>query len=93
MTFLGDNYPNPFNPTTTIRYGIATRGHVSLRVYNAAGQLVKTLVDGVVTPRPGGYSVDWRGDSDAGSTVASGVYMYRLVAGKYRLTKKMVLLK
>jgi len=86
------NYPNPFNPVTTIKYSIRERAHVSLRIYNAAGQLVKTLVDEVQSPdevRP----QEWDGRSDAGQIVASGVYFYRLVTKDFVQTKKMVLLK
>jgi hypothetical protein len=89
---LLQNYPNPFNPTTTIRYSIAERGHVSLRVYNVAGQLVKTLVDEVRSPAAI-EPYTWDGRNDAGQPVSSGVYFYRLIAKNYTQTKKMVLLK
>jgi hypothetical protein len=92
-SYLDDNYPNPFNPTTTIRYGIRETGHVSLQVYNAAGQLVKTLVNGEQAPQPGGFKVEWHGESNAGVTIASGVYFYKLVTKDFEKTKKMVLLK
>jgi hypothetical protein len=91
--YLGENYPNPFNPTTTIAYGIKKAGHVSLRVYNAGGQLVETLVNGEQTPQPGGFKIEWHGDGNAGIAVASGVYFYRLVTKDFEQTKKMVLLK
>jgi hypothetical protein len=93
VNYLDNNYPNPFNPTTTIRYGIKDKSHVSLQVYNAAGQLVRTLVHEVQTPTSEGFAVKWHGDSNAGSPVASGVYFYRLITGNFELTKKMVLLK
>ena len=89
---LDQNYPNPFNPTTTIKYTLADRGHVSLRVYNVAGQLVRTLVDDVQTPdavRP----VTWNGLNDSGQPVASGVYFCRLETKGFTQTKKLVLLK
>jgi hypothetical protein len=89
---LHNNYPNPFNPATTIRYGIKDRGHVSLTIYNAAGQLVKTLVDEAQSPE----SIEpatWDGKNDAGQSVSSGVYFYRLVTKGFSQTKKMVLLK
>ncbi|MDH3215374.1 MAG: hypothetical protein OEN01_03670 [Candidatus Krumholzibacteria bacterium] len=91
--YLAHNHPNPFNPETIIRYGIKRRGAVSLRIYNAGGQLVKTLVDGVQTPRPEGFTVKWMGDADSGEPVASGVYFYRLVTKYFEQTKKMVLIK
>jgi hypothetical protein len=89
---LEQNYPNPFNPTTTIKYQIKETGYVSLRVYNVAGQLVRTLVDeqvkaGVVN------NVQWHGLNDAGQQVSSGVYFYKLVTTNFTQTKKMVLLK
>jgi hypothetical protein len=89
---LGQNYPNPFNPTTTIRYSIAEAGHVSLRVYNVAGQLVRTLVDEHQAPgrvRP----VTWDGRNSAGQSVSSGVYFYKLTTAGFTKTRKMVLLK
>jgi hypothetical protein len=90
---LDANFPNPFNPVTSIRYGIEQPAVVSLRVYNVAGQLVRTLVDERQTPRAGGYSVQWNGTDDRGNHVASGVYFYRLVANDFMKTRKMVLLK
>jgi hypothetical protein len=92
-SYLGDNFPNPFNPVTTIRYGIREKSHVSLKIYNAAGQLLTTLVNEVQTPRAEAYEVEWNGHNDAGHLVASGVYFYRIVAGEFVQTKKMVLLK
>jgi hypothetical protein len=90
---LAQNYPNPFNPTTQIRYSIRKRGHVSLDVYNVAGQRVRTLVSEVQLPRPQGFAVTWDGTSDAGDAVSSGVYFYKLSARGFTKTKKMVLLK
>jgi hypothetical protein len=90
---LDNNYPNPFNPTTTIKYSVAEPGHVSLRIYNAAGQLVRTLVNQEKAPVQGGFSVDWNGLSNTGQPVASGVYFYQLTANNFSQTKKMVLLK
>ncbi|MFQ5511947.1 MAG: FlgD immunoglobulin-like domain containing protein, partial [Candidatus Krumholzibacteriia bacterium] len=90
---LKANYPNPFNPTTTIGYEIKDQGHVSLKIYNAAGQLVRTLVNQVQAPEVGGFSVTWDGKNNAGQTVSSGVYFYKLVASSFTQTKKMVLLK
>jgi hypothetical protein len=90
---LDNNYPNPFNPATTIKYSIAERGHVSLAIYNAAGQLVRTLVDDEQVPKEGGFSVSWDGTTNTGGPVASGVYFYRLTAVNFSQTKKMVVLK
>lgn len=91
---LYQNHPNPFNPSTSIGYSIAQRGVVTLRVYNTAGQLVRTLVDEVQSPTPGGFRVDWDGRNERGARVASGVYLYKLtVGGKFTAVKKLVLLK
>jgi len=90
---LENAYPNPFNPTTTIRYSIASPGRVTLNIYNASGQLVRTLVDEDQTPAQGGFSKVWDGMNSQGNRVASGVYFYRLTAGDFSQTKKMVLLK
>jgi hypothetical protein len=88
---LAQNEPNPFNPSTTIRFETAAKDHVQLAVYDANGQLVRTLVDDV---RPlGKHEVTWDGRSNAGNPVGSGVYFYRLVAGKFSESRKMVLLK
>jgi len=88
---LSQNYPNPCNPETTIKYGIAEDCAVTLKIYNLAGQLIKTLVDEYQTA--GYYTITWFGDSDAGQEVASGVYFYRIKAGDFVSTKKMVVLK
>lgn len=89
---LAQNYPNPFNPTTTIEFSIRDRAHVSLKVYNVAGQLVKTLEDNVL--RAGVYTnYQWDGMDNHSQPVASGVYFYKLVTKNYSQTRKMVLLK
>ncbi len=88
---LHQNYPNPFNPTTTIAFEAARSGMVTLRVFDSAGKLVRTLVDG---HRPSGQNfVSWNGRSDSGNRVSSGVYFYQLKALGYRQTRKMVFLK
>jgi hypothetical protein len=83
---LGQNYPNPFNPTTTIEFAIPKTSQVSLKIYNNIGEEVATLVSEEKTP--GRYSVQWNGRG-----AASGVYYYRIVAGDFVVTKKLVLLK
>ena len=89
---LYPNVPNPFNPTTTIRYDVPSSGSdLSLRIYDVGGRLVKTLVEGTQTA--GEKSVTWNGRDDAGRPVASGVYFYRLTAPNYTKTHKMVLMK
>lgn len=88
---LSQNYPNPFNPNTEIGYQIAMDTYVSLRVYNVAGQLTRTLVD--KAQETGYYTARWDGKNEMGIDAASGVYFYRIVAGDYTSTRKMVLMK
>jgi DNA-binding beta-propeller fold protein YncE len=88
---LEQNVPNPFNPATTIKYSIAADVDVKLAVYDVAGRRVRKLVDG--RQRADVYKVTWDGVNDDGQRVASGVYFYKLVAGKFVQTKKMMLLK
>jgi YVTN family beta-propeller protein len=88
---LEQNMPNPFNPATTIKYSIAQDVDVSLVVYNVSGQRVRSLVD--THQRADVYKVTWDGLNDQGQRVASGMYFYKLVAGKFVQTRKMVLLK
>jgi hypothetical protein len=89
---LRQNFPNPFNPTTTIRYDVpASGGHVGLRVYDVTGRLVRTLVNGEQTP--GAKKVVWNGTNDQGEGVATGVYFCRLVAPGYEETRRIVFLK
>jgi hypothetical protein len=90
---LENNFPNPFNPMTTINYSIKARGHVSLKIYDALGRLVKTLVNEEQPPKPGGYTATWGGSNNAGNPVSSGVYFYRLKTKGFMQTKKMVLIK
>ena len=89
--YLAQNFPNPFNPVTTIRFGLGDRTHVRLQVYDVTGHLVKTLVDG--ERGEGEHSEDWDGRDGEGRAVTSGVYFYRLTAGPYVETRKMVLLR
>jgi hypothetical protein len=89
---LEQNYPNPFNPQTTIAFSIEARGRVTIAIYDVTGARVKTLLD--ETRAAGSYTdVRWDGTDAAGSPVASGVYFYRLEAGRFAQTHKMVLLK
>jgi hypothetical protein len=89
---LRQNRPNPFNPTTTIEFQVKHTGPVSLKIYNVAGQLVRTLVDEQVSAGKI-HTSQWKGLNDAGQQVSSGVYFYKLVATNYTQTKKMILLK
>jgi 1,4-alpha-glucan branching enzyme len=89
--FLLQNYPNPFNPSTTIKFTISQSGFVSLKVYNILGQEVKILLSKEITP--GVYSVDWNGTNNYGDQLSSGVYFYRIEAGDFIQTKKMLFVK
>lgn len=88
---VAQNYPNPFNPTTTISYAVPKAAHVSMAVYNVLGQLTTILVD--ADKQAGSYTVVWDGTDRSGRTVSSGIYMYRLQAGNYTASKKMLLMK
>lgn len=88
---LKQNFPNPFNPSTTIEYEIPARSHVTIKVYNLLGQEVRTLVNGV--KGIGRYEVQWDGKNSFREDVASGMYLYRLEAGKIHLTGKMLLIR
>lgn len=88
---LGQNYPNPFNPSTQINYSLKSGTHVSIQIYNAIGQRVATLVDRRQTP--GTYTVSWNGTGSQGRLLSSGVYIYRMKAGDFVQSRKMILLK
>ena len=90
---LSKNFPNPFNPTTTIQYAIPAdgAGHVELVIYNINGQKVRTLVNG--TADAGFYSVMWDGRNDVGEAVSSGIYLYRIVSGSFVKIEKMTFMK
>lgn len=88
---LMQNYPNPFNPSTQVKFDVPTRSQVRIDIYNVLGQKVKTLVNEMMDA--GSYTADWDGSSEGGSSVSSGVYFYKMVAGDYVSTKKMMMLK
>jgi hypothetical protein len=88
---LAQNYPNPFNAQTTIEYTVSRPGHVSLKVFNATGQLVRTLVDDHRSINR--YAVTWDGTDRSGRPVASGIYFYQLKTADFVESKKMSLLK
>lgn len=88
---LWQNYPNPFNPQTTIRFALPLAGEVRLQIFNAAGILVRTLVDEY---KPAGtYRVRWDGVDAFGRRVASGLYLYRLESAAFTAQRKLILLK
>ena len=88
---LHNNYPNPFNPVTTISYDVPVSGPITLRIYNLLGQVVRELVNEEVSP--GAYKITWNGRNDAGRALSSGIYFARLNAKGYVSTQKMILLK
>jgi hypothetical protein len=90
---LMQNYPNPFNPGTEIIYVIEERTRVTLSVYSVSGKLIKTLVDEIQEPCPGGHRILWNGTDMRGRKVASGVYFCRMRAGRHVESKKLVVLK
>ena len=89
---LAQNFPNPFNPVTTIRFGLSKEERVTLKIYNLRGELVATLVENELHTA-GYHAAIWDGRNQLGQAVASGLYVYQLRAGEKTLTKKMALLK
>ncbi|MCG3118816.1 MAG: hypothetical protein ALAOOOJD_01091 [bacterium] len=89
---LAQNYPNPSNPSTTIKYALPKNSDVQLVIYNASGQKVRTLVD-AARQAAGYHEIIWNGANDAGQPVASGVYFYKLIAGNYVRALKMLVVK
>ena len=85
------NYPNPFNPSTTIRFTLEKSTPAQVTIYNQKGQLVKSFT--LDNPAKGMNSITWNGTDDNGRSVANGVYLFRLKSGSYTSTKKMVLMK
>ncbi len=88
---LESNFPNPFNPVTTIEFSISRDSHVDLIIYDVSGRLIRTLLDDF--KKMGNYSIKWNGRDKRNRPVASGVYFYRLKTGNFTKSKKMVLLR
>ncbi len=88
---LTQNFPNPFNPTTTIRFSLPKSAYVTVKVYDMLGREVKTLIK--ENMGSGTYDVKWNGDNQYGNPAASGTYIYRITAGEFVSVKKMILLK
>jgi hypothetical protein len=91
VTALNGNFPNPFNPETTINYDLKESAKVRLEVYNLKGQLVRSLVND--NQSAGRYRVVFDARDNRGNSLASGVYLYRLHAGDYTATRKMMLME
>ena len=88
---IHQNYPNPFNPITTLRYDLPEDGLVDITVYDMLGNVVSNLIN---TNQSSGYkSVQWNATNNQGETVSAGVYLYKIQAGDFVDTKKMILLK
>ncbi len=96
-TFLAQNTPNPFNPTTSIEFSLSAKGHVDLQIFDVAGRMIRTLISSEVDA--GDYSISngraarWDGRNDSGKEVGSGIYFYRLGTEEFQDTKKMVLVR
>jgi hypothetical protein len=95
MFTLGQNYPNPFNPMTVISYDVPESAHgdvhVNMDIYSVRGVMVRALIDEV--KEPGRYTVTWNGTDENGQRVSSGIYFYRMRAGEFTATRKMIILK
>jgi len=92
LTFeLAQNFPNPFNPETTIKFQLPFAQKTTLQIFNVLGQKVATLVDDELSA--GSYSLRWQGINDTGSRVSSGVYFYRVESGNFVKTRKMLLVR
>jgi hypothetical protein len=85
---LDQNYPNPFNPVTSILYQVPHQSHISLKIYNLKGELIRTLAE--ADHAAGIYHLTWDGLDDAGAMSASGQYIYRYVADGFVKSNKMI---
>ena len=88
---LSQNFPNPFNPETTIKYHLPARVNVTLRIYNALGQELRTLVNGLQDA--GVYTATWDGKDNNGRQLSTGLYLFRLEAGDMVMTRQMTLVR
>jgi flagellar hook assembly protein FlgD len=92
---LNQNYPNPFNPSTTISFNLNKTSEVKLAIYDALGRLVQVLLDNKL--QEGNYDVEWNGKNYSGTSVGSGVYIYKIIVKAenklFSQSKKMTLVK
>jgi len=88
---LSHNYPNPFNPSTTLQYNLSHDEFVTITIYDMLGNLINVLFDG--NQKSGYKSIEWNATNNQGQPVSAGVYLYSIEAGDFRQTKKMILLK
>jgi len=92
FTELSGNFPNPFNPETTINFALKEAGNVRIEIYNIKGKKVRTLINNYLEADY--HSIVWNGKDDGNKTVSSGIYFYKMKAGdKYSCTRKMILMK
>jgi flagellar hook assembly protein FlgD len=91
MFLLHPNFPNPFNPSTTLKYSLPYRAHVYIAIYDILGKNIYTLENGIHSP--GVKSVIWNGKDNFGRPASAGIYLYKIQAGDFVQTRKMVLLK
>ena len=91
VTRLHANFPNPFNPETTIEFALKTDEHVLIEIYNNKGQKVNTLIN--TSMRAGIHQIVWNGRDESGNKVGSGIYVYRMIAGEHISIKRMLLMK
>ncbi len=88
---LKQNFPNPFNPTTTIAYSIPSKSNVELKIYDVLGRHIATLNSGI--QEAGNYSIVWNARDDSGNMVSNGMYFYTITAGQYKDSRRMLFLK
>jgi len=91
ITALKGNFPNPFNPSTSIRFSLKEAGLVRLNIYNLKGQLIKSLINADLPS--GDHQIIWNGKDERGTLVSSGIYLYRMENGSFKATNKMMLMK
>ncbi|MDD2229209.1 MAG: C25 family cysteine peptidase [Candidatus Cloacimonetes bacterium] len=91
QTSLLGNFPNPFNPSTTIQFSLKEQSPVNMEIYNISGQKVRSLVKGIMPS--GTHNIHWNGQDNSGKAVSSGVYFIKMDSAKYTSTKKMILMK
>jgi hypothetical protein len=92
VTKLHQNFPNPFNPATTVRFDVSARSAVRLKIFDVNGRLIRTLIDGAEYGN-GRWDKEWDGRNDGGKTVQSGIYICVFEAGGQRMSSKLVLLR
>jgi len=91
ITALGKNYPNPFNPQTTINFALHEPAFTRIEIFNIKGQKIKSLLNELLEAK--NYQIVWNGTDGSESSVASGIYLYKMSADKFSETRKMLLVK